>query len=248
MVNVLVPMAGAGSRFVKAGFALPKPLVSVGGVPMGKVVVDNLKNWGLQNARFVFIIQTKHAEAFDLDRYCRDWGGPSSVIVKTDGLTAGALCTCLLAVDFIDSKSPLLVANCDQYLDGHFPAFPNLISKDSKSGIVLTMRVPGKDRKWSYARTEGDQIVEVAEKKPISDLATVGVYGFSEGSGFVQAAKDMILADDRTNGEFYVAPIYNRLLSDGWIVKSVNLGMEHEIFHGLGTPEDLEAFLARGVL
>jgi dTDP-glucose pyrophosphorylase len=99
------------------------------------------------------------------------------------------------------------------------------------------------ESKWSFAKTDERGIVtEVAEKNPISDQATVGIYWFRHGAAFVRAAKRMIAADTRVNGEFYVCPVFNELIAEGGVVRTWEI--ERDQMHGIGTPEDLEAYLA----
>jgi hypothetical protein len=101
--------------------------------------------------------------------------------------------------------------------------------------------------KWSYVQRDPEgRICGVVEKEVVSDEATVGIYNFARGCDFVAAAKDMIRENDRSKNEFYVAPVYSRLIRSGQNVQTVSIGDAGEVMHGLGTPTDLEAFLGRG--
>jgi dTDP-glucose pyrophosphorylase len=100
---------------------------------------------------------------------------------------------------------------------------------------------PATHPKWSYVRTDANgMVVEVAEKKVISNTATVGIYWYRKGSEYVRYAERMIAKNFRVNGEFYVAPVFNEYLDDGKVVAAYGCYK----MHGLGTPEDLEAYLA----
>ena len=239
MINVVIPMAGRGSRFQAAGYTFPKPLIEVNRKPMIQVVVDNLDVFE-EDVRFVFLVQKEHNDKFALNyllpMVCR--GNPCEII-EVDGITEGAACTVLLAKEFINNDDELLLANSDQWVDwdsGHFLRY--MRSKGADGGI-LTFHAT--HPKWSFAKVDehSNRVVEVAEKKPISNIATVGVYWFARGSDFVSGAEQMISKDIRTNNEFYVCPVFNEVIGGG---KSV-LNYPIAEMLGMGTPEDLERFL-----
>lgn len=232
-VNVLIPMAGAGSRFAKVGFKLPKPLIDVNGKPMIQIVIDNLNI----DANFIFLVQKSHYELYNLG-ILLPLIAPGCKIVQVDGLTSGAASTTLLAKEFIDNNEHLLIANSDQFIEWDSCDFMySMIAADADGGI-LTFKA--NDLKWSYARTDAQGYVkEVAEKKPISDEATVGIYYWKQGSEYVKYAEQMIEKDIRVNNEFYVCPVYNEAIADGRKVRIFSAGK----MWGLGTPEDLEIFI-----
>ena len=255
MITYVVPMAGSGHRFSEEGWRLPKPLIPTAGGPMGMVSVACLRADG--EHRFVFLCQRKHIEEYDLGEYAQLWGGPGTVVIPVDGVTQGAACTVLLAADEIRPDEPLVIANCDQWFRSTsvgITEFTDLLGNPECDGVILTMRVKDESRKWSYVRVEECKqindtfyrnfVTEVAEKRPISDQATVGVYGFRKGSDFVRAASEMIAADERVGGEFYVAPVYNRLIREGKKIIAYPVGDLGESVRSLGTPEDLAKFNA----
>jgi dTDP-glucose pyrophosphorylase len=237
-LTIVVPMAGRGSRFADAGFTDPKPLIPVRGVPMIKLVIDNLTPRRRAH-RFVFICQREHVKAYGLEARLAAWA-PGSAIVQLDGVTDGAACSVLAADAFLDD-SPLMIANSDQYLDVSIDDY--LDSMSGLDGLIMTMTAS--DRKWSFAAVGADGLVtQLAEKEPISDEATVGVYNFARGRDFADAAREMIARDLRVNGEFYVAPVYNMLIEKGARVAIRNIGSEADGFYGLGVPADLALFLS----
>lgn len=231
-MNVVIPMAGAGSRFERAGYTFPKPLIEVAGKPMIQTVVENL---GL-DAHFVFICQRAHVERYNL-RQMLHLIAPGCDVLETDGVTEGAACTVLLASDLIDNDTPLLIANADQVMEWDPTDFYWWTANTDADGAILTHTAT--HPKWSFARTVGDQVVEVAEKRPISDQATCGVYWWRRGARFVTCAESMIQADVRTNGEFYVAPVYNQAIAMGDKI----LTWPVDAMWGLGTPEDLRTYV-----
>jgi HAD superfamily hydrolase (TIGR01509 family) len=232
-LNVLIPMAGAGSRFAQAGYTFPKPLIDVNGRPMIQVVVDNI---GLE-ANYIFVVQKEHREKYNLDTML-GLIAPKCKIVEVDGITEGAACTALLAKEYIDNDSPLFFANSDQYVDWEPVEFMYNMQETKADGGIVTFNAM--HPKWSFAKVNDKGIVtEVAEKKPISNNATVGYYYWKHGSDFVKYAEQMIERDIRVNNEFYVCPVFNQAIEDKKIIRDFKAYR----MWGLGTPEDLEFFI-----
>lgn len=239
MLNIVIPMAGAGSRFASAGYTDPKPLIPVHGVPMIKVIIDNLRP--AQPHRYIFICQRAHDAEYGLAEKLAAWA-PSCAVVLLDGLTEGAACTVLAAKEFIDSDDQLMIANSDQYVEVPVDTYLAGMNTQSLDGLIMTMA--SSDPKWSFVGIDEQRLVtRVVEKEVISNEATVGIYNFKRGLDFVRAAERMIAQDLRVNGEFYVAPAYNQLVQDSKRVGIFNVGAEGKGMHGLGIPSDLEAFV-----
>lgn len=240
MLNIVIPMAGAGSRFSKAGYADPKPLIPVHGIPMIKVVIDNLKPSIAH--RFIFICQKEHVKLYDLTEKLNHWA-PNCSIIELDGLTEGAACTVLHAKHLINSNSPLMIANSDQYIDLDIDQYLNRLNAENLDGLIMTMTA--EDAKWSFVGLNKDNLVtNVVEKQVISNEATVGIYNYAHGKDFVRAAEAMIDKNERVNNEFYVAPAYNQLIAEGQKVGIYNIGAEAAGMYGLGIPADLNLFLS----
>jgi len=169
-LNILIPMAGAGSRFEQAGYTFPKPLIDVKGKPMIQVVVENLN----MDANFIFVVRKEHRERYNLDSLLK-LIAPGCQIVETDGLTEGAACTALLAKDFIDNDAPLFFANSDQFVEWDSNEFMYKMNETNADGGIISFT--STHPKWSFAKINEEGLVtEVAEKNPISDIATVGYY------------------------------------------------------------------------
>lgn len=240
MLNIVVPMAGLGSRFAKAGFALPKPLIPVHSVPMIQLVIANITP--AVPHRFIFICQNQHIAEYDLRTKLANWA-PGCETIGIDGQTDGAACTVLAARTLIDDTSPLMIANSDQFVDCEIDDYLDDISGRGLDGLIMTMWAD--DPKWSYAAINAQgHATEVVEKQVISNHATVGIYNFRSGRAFVAAADAMIAADLRVNGEFYVAPVYNQMIAAGARIGVHDIGSVGAGMYGLGIPSDLEAFLA----
>jgi dTDP-glucose pyrophosphorylase len=227
-------MAGAGSRFEKAGYTFPKPLIEVNGKPMIPVVVENLNI----DAKHIFIVQKEHYEKYNLKYLLNLITENNCEIVQVDGMTEGAACTTLLAKELINNNEPLVMANSDQFVEWDSNEFMYSMTADNIDAGILTFN--STHPKWSFAKLNEDGFVsEVAEKKPISDIATVGVYYWNKGSDYVKYAEQMISKDVRVNNEFYVCPVFNEAIQDDKKVKVFPI----EKMWGLGTPEDLDIFL-----
>ena len=232
-LNVLIPMAGAGSRFEKAGYTFPKPLIEVRSKPMIQVVVDNIN----VDAQFIFIVQKAHLEKYNLTQTL-NLIAPNCKIVTVDGLTEGAACTTLLAKELINNDNPLLMANSDQFVEWCSDEFMYNMITSNVDGGILTFN--STHPKWSYAKIDNSGFVtEVAEKNPISNNATVGIYYWKNGSDYVKYAEQMIQKNIRVNNEFYVCPVFNEAIGNGKKIKTFNI----EKMWGIGTPEDLDFFL-----
>jgi NDP-sugar pyrophosphorylase family protein len=238
-VNVVIPMAGLGSRFVKAGYSKPKPFIDVAGSPMIERVMENLS---IPGAHYLLLGQRAHFEEHPEVAAALVARGDVTLL-PVDLMTEGAACTVMLARSLIDDRTPLLIANCDQIVDFDCAGFIAESDRRGQDGAILVFRDPERNRKWSFVRTDAAGLVQEArEKIAISDLATVGIYYFRRGRDYVAAAIDMIVRNDRSNNEFYNCPVYNYLIANG-----DRIGV-HEIaphaMHGVGTPEDLDIFLA----
>jgi dTDP-glucose pyrophosphorylase len=232
-MNVLIPMAGAGSRFAAAGYTFPKPLIDVNGKPMIQMVVENLNI----DANFVFVVQKEHREKYNLDTLL-NLIAPNCKVVEVDGLTDGAACTALLAKEYIDSDAPLFFANSDQFVEWDSNEFFYKMNETDADGGIVTFKAT--HPKWSFAKIDDNGIVtEVAEKNPISDLATVGFYYWKHGSDFVKYAEQMITNNVRVNGEFYVCPVFNQAIDGGKVIRTFDVPK----MWGTGTPEDLKYYL-----
>jgi NDP-sugar pyrophosphorylase family protein len=236
-------MAGRGSRFADAGYAVPKPLIPIHGVPMVKVVVDNLTP--KCEHRFIFICQKAHIDAYALIPRLKSYARNVEVI-DIDGITEGQVCTALLAKKFFDNDEPLMTANTDQYIDCNIDEYLDAMRSRGLDGMIMTMK--SQDPKWSYAATdENGLVVRTAEKEVISEDATVGIFNFTRGRDLVRAAEQMIQDNIRVNNEFYTCPCYNYLIREGKKIGIFGIGEEYNGMYGLGIPRDLKLFVGHPI-
>jgi dTDP-glucose pyrophosphorylase len=240
ILTIVIPMAGAGKKFQEAGYAFPKPLIDIAGKTMIELVVQNLRP--AVPHRFIFICQKEHYEKFDLHNIFKNATDNNFEVVTSFGQIKGAAPTALLATSFINTEDELLIANADQYIEGGIDGFVEKARSSSKDGLIMTFNAS--HPRWSYARTDADgNVLETAEKKVISNNATVGIYYFKKGSDFVRAAQSMIHKDIKHDDQFYICPSYNELILEGKQVAIYSI--PQEAMHGLGTPEEVAHFLEK---
>lgn len=231
--NILIPMAGEGSRFKSVGYTFPKPLIEVNEKPMIQVVVDNL---GF-DANFIYVVRKEHYEKYNLKSFL-NLITPNCKIVQVDSLTEGACSTTLLAKEYINNENPLIIANSDQFLEWNPTDFYYKMIETKADGGIVTFR--STHPKWSFAKlNESGNVTQVAEKDPISDNATCGVYYYKKGSDYVKYAEQMIEKNIRVNNEFYVCPVFNEFILDDKKIKTYDI----QRMWGIGVPEDLEYYL-----
>lgn len=237
MICIVMPMAGEGKKFAERGFTFPKPLVEVAGKPVVEIAVHNVTP--SEPHRFIFICWQDHLQKFALAEVLR-LIAPESETVAVTKPTAGALCSVLLAGEYLNNEDELLVVNADQYVDVSIDEFLMAARLGGWDGYIMTF--PSTHPKWSYVKVEGEQVVTVAEKRPISRDATVGMYYFRCVRDFLVGAERMLLKNATVAGEFYVCPVYNELILMGKRISIYRIAREQ--MYSLGTPEDVEAFSA----
>lgn len=231
-MNIVIPASGLGKRFKEVGYDVPKPFLEVNNYPMIVAVTKNVTP-KYSHSNVYWLVRPEHskqaaglATAYNL----------SVGIIEVPGVTQGAACTVLLASEYIDNRDPLMIVNSDQIVDTSIDNF--LECMDQAAGI---MTFKSTEPRWSFARCNGKMVLEVAEKIPISDNATCGIYWYHHGDEFVEFAKEMIRKNIRTNGEFYVAPVFNEYILANKPIRTYEI--EADQMHGLGTPEDYEKYV-----
>lgn len=237
-MNILIPIAGKGQRFAEAGYKTLKPFIPIPphDIPMLQGVIINLLDKRIDQ-KFVFVGRNFTSET---KRLISKWTGgkPCSFVDVEDKPQFGQAYSCLEAADEIGNETPLLIANADQLVgERHWQQnFYDFINAWRPDGCITLF--PNSHPKWSYAQISNGQIVRTAEKEVISDMATCGHYYFKHGSTFVDLAAQAFQEQEKVNGEFYVCPLYNRLILAGGKVLPYLVNN----FIGLGTPEDLNKY------
>ena len=239
-MNILVPMAGRGSRFLaeiykNSEYSKPKPIIRIAGRTMIEWALSSLPI--KENDQLIFLVLKEHVINSRIDDELRRIFGDGIKVIIVDKITEGAACTALLAKEFINNDEPLIITDSDHFVDGR-KLFEDIRYHGNKiDGIIPVFYA--NNSKWSFSKTDAEGfVIETAEKIQISRNANIGIYYFSKGRDFVWAAEEMIEENDRTNNEFFVAPTYNYLIRRG---KRIALTRPKFVF-GLGTPNDIEKF------
>ena len=239
-MNIVVPIAGRGSRFLEEShknpeYAKPKPLINIAGHTMVEWALSSYPLKGDEN--LIFIVRREHVEKAGIDRKLKEIFGENVNIIIQDVAPQGAAHTVLLAKDYINNDTPLLITDSDHFMDGN-THFSEIYNYEKIDGMIPVFYA--NNSKWSFSKTDGEgYVIEVAEKIQISRNANIGAYYFAKGRDFVTAAEEMIEENDKTNNEFYIAPVYNYMIRRGKLIRL----SRPRFAHGLGTPKDVEKFL-----
>ena len=232
-MKAILLAAGSGMRLGDLTRETPKALIDINGKTMIQVIVENLNF----PAEHIFICQKEHYENYSLKELL-ELISPKCKIIKVNEITEGAACTALLAKELINNDEELVIANSDQWINWNNQHFLTFLRNNNADGGIVTFIAS--HPKWSFVKINDEgEVTLVAEKKPISNIATVGIYYFKKGKYFVESAEQMIRKNIRTNNEFYVAPTYNEMIE----AKKKILHYPIAEMRGLGTPEDLTRFL-----
>jgi len=234
---VIVPMAGRGSRYATQGYETPKPLIQVAGKPMVLWALESLK--GVTVSKYVIVALKEHEEHFGIQKLITRHISGKVEFVWLDLVTEGQLCTVLAAKDFLDVNENVLIASSDTLVQGNLGKD---IANSNWDGVISVANLPGDQ--WSFARTDSaGKVVEVAEKKRISDHASTGLYYFRKVSTLIEHGERMINNQEKTRGEYYVIPVYQKMIESGY-----SIGISHaSAMWDMGTPEakaNFEKYLA----
>ncbi|MDA9781149.1 hypothetical protein N9535_03230 [Amylibacter sp.] len=251
-MNIIIPMAGAGSRFTQKGYSLHKPILPITSrhnllsIPM---VVEAVRDLPIDlndiNTCLLFIMREFHM-VDEIDKVLLEYF-PRAKFIIIDNLTAGQASTCLYAREYFDTNKPLMIAACDNGMD--LPDEGFLKASENFDSLIFTFRgndaVKEKPEAYGWVRTNKNAVKSVSIKKKISDNPTddhaiVGTFWFRRGSDFFKSVDQMIEKDDRINGEFYVDQVFKYLLNN-----KQNIGiLEVDKYLCWGTPKDYEAYEA----
>jgi dTDP-glucose pyrophosphorylase len=238
-MNVVVLFSGSSAAFKDAGYGYPKNLAEVGGQPLVQTVLDHLGGLHALDARFICLLRREENRTFHTGAVIQ-LAQPSATIVELASETSGAACSALLAVEQIDNNSPLVIVNGDQLLLGVdlSAAVLEFRERELDGGIIVFEDL---HPRWSFVKCDdAGYVIEAAEKRPISKLATAGFYYFARGSDFVDGANSMIKKDAQVNGLFYICPVYNEM-----ILQQKKIGVHQvpkEAYRTLSTPTDVQSY------
>lgn len=235
-LNIVIPMAGKGQRFIDAGYTIPKVLIELGGELIIKHIIETMR---VKDCQFIFIVRKDHCERYGLDKKILELE-PHAKVVKISELSQGSICTVLSAKEYFDDKYldediPVIIKDCDQIINWDPEHFLELVTRRNAEGAVVTIHTENPHYSFSRLNSNGE-VIETAEKSVISNNGHVGIYYFSSGTNLITYAERMIKKNIRVNNEFYTAPVYNQMIQDGKIILCYPVA---EMFQ-LGTPQDLE--------
>lgn len=237
MLNILIPLGSASKFFEGATYPYPMPLIEISGVPMIQHVIENLSKIN-DEKRFIFILREDDCTRHHLDSTTRLLAGEDAVIVKLQRETKGAVCSALLAIDLIANESPLIIANGDQLFDVDLNDYiARFRAEHVDAGCLCFESV---HPRWSFARVEGEDIVETAEKRPISKKAIAGFFYFSRGLDFVEASFRMIHKDANLNGQFFVSSVLNELVLENRCLRAYTIPTGR--YHTFYSPQKIKEY------
>lgn len=232
-LRIVIPMAGEGKAFKSAGYSFPKPLIDINGKPMIQWVVENINVDG----KFIFIVKEAHLKLYNL-HYLLNLIAPGCNIITVAESGTGAATTVLKAKHLFNDQDPIAVVNSDQLIAWNSNEFFYAMAADECDGGIVTFE--STHPQWSFVKVaQNGFVTEVAEKMPISNIATAGIYYFKKGCEFIRLAEQMIENDIRTLGEFYICPIYNEYVKAN---KKIRVFPVKKIW-SFSTPKDVDHFI-----
>ena len=240
MINILIPLSGKSNFFKETGYPYPKSLFEIENKPMIEYVIDQFSE--IENKQFIFVIDLDDSLKYHVDNVVKLLTNNAGIVVNVNGVTSGAVCSSLLAIDYINNNNPLIIANGDQYIDVNVANIIQDFIMSGKNAAVLTFN--SVHPKWSYIRLDvsGD-VIETAEKNPISKFAIAGTYLFDTGARFISAAMKSIYKGSSVNDVYYIAPTINEIILDGGVVG--NYTIPSEKYFSFYSPEKIKEFEKR---
>lgn len=237
MLNILVPIGGKSAFFDKQEYQFPKPLIEINSRPMIEWVVENLNTISEQK-KFIFVVNEDECVKYHLDNVLKLLDKDCQII-RLKNETKGAVCSALLAIDFINNTDRLLISNGDQIiLDDMNAVLEKFKARDVDAGVICFDSV---HPKWSYAKIDANnKIIETAEKNPISKNAIAGWYYFKQGRDFVTSAMHSIEKDAHTNGSFFIAPTLNEMVLRNKDLEICTIKKEN--YHSFYSPQKIKEF------
>lgn len=234
-LNILIPAAGIGSRFKIDGYSDIKPMIRIGEKTMIELAITSLHLIG----QYIFVVNKGNGQIEELVTEIKSVV-PDAIVIEIDYLTEGPASTALLASEYIDNDTPLVIANCDQIMEWAKDEFSNVIFNTDKDGLVVTYNVL--TEKNSYVKLdENGNAVMFAEKQIISEHSLNGIHFWKKGSDFVLSTKQMIDKNIRVNNEFYISQTYNELIGVGKKIGVYEIDTNKH--WAVGTPSDLKLYI-----
>jgi len=236
-MNIVMPMAGRGSRFNGSNYTAPKPLINVLDKPMFVHSLASINN--IEFDQLIIVALKEHDNNFNLNGLIKKYlGGKKVELILINEVTEGQLCTILKARELMDLEKSLLITSSDTIVISNIG---NEIINRAKNcvGIISVADMPGEQ--WSFAKTDkSGKVIEVTEKVKISNHASTGLYYFSNTREFLSYADKIIADKEKTKGEYYVMPVYSHYIQDK---KEISISIAKEMWD-MGTPDALSNYLS----
>jgi dTDP-glucose pyrophosphorylase len=241
-MNLVIPIASDSDFFNLAEYCYPKPLIEVCGKPIIQLVIENLVN-SLNYKKIIFIVKQSDCDKYHLDNTLNLLSPIQPIIIKLRSDTQGALCSVLLAIDYIDSSESLMISNADQIFDGGIERELKTFMESDLDAACLTFE--SVHPRWSYVRVnEQKRVLETAEKNPISKNAIAGVYLYKKGSEFLEYAMNTIKNGVSVNEKYFIAPVFNEYLLHQKKVGLIEiLNSRYHTFYSPKKIEEYESFI-----
>lgn len=236
MINILIPLAGKNQFFPEAEYPFPKPLIEFNGKTMIEHIMDNFSSIQKEK-QFIFIVNSEDCKKYHLDNVLNILTNQTCKIIKLDNETKGAACSAMMAVEYIDNETPLIISNADQLFDIDLDEV--ILSFNNRDAGVITFE--SIHPRWSYVRLDNEnKVTETAEKRPISKSAIAGFYYFKKGSDFITSSSKMIKKDASVNGLYYIAPTLNEMVLENKTISIFKI--ENDKYHTFYTPQKIKEY------
>lgn len=236
MINILIPLAGKNQFFPEAEYPFPKPLIEFNSKTMIEHIIDNFSSIQKEK-QFIFIVNSEDCKKYHLDNVLNILTNHTCKVIKLDNETKGAACSTMMAVEYIDNDTPLIISNADQLFDVDLN---EVISNfdNSDAGVITFESI---HPRWSYVRLDSEnKVTETAEKRPISKSAIAGFYYFKNGKDFISSSSKMIKKDASVNGLYYVSPVLNEMVLEN---KTINIfQIANDKYHTFYTPQKIKEY------
>jgi len=236
MINILIPLAGKNQYFSENEYPFPKPLIEFNGKTMIEHIIDNFSSIQKEK-QFIFIVNSEDCKKYHLDNVLNILTNHTCKIIKLENETKGAACSAMMAVEYIDNNTPLIISNADQLFDTNLQEVIKTF-ENSDAGVITFESI---HPRWSYVRLDGEnRVTETAEKRPISKSAIAGFYYFQNGKDFISSSSKMIKKDANINGLYYISPSLNEMVLEN---KTINIyKIENSKYHTFYTPQKIKEY------
>lgn len=236
-MTIIITMAGLGTRFRKVGYKCPKYMIEAKGKTLFEWSMDSLLGYNDCVEKYIFVVRKEDCAEKFIEEKCNQYNIKNIEIVDLDYMTDGQATTCMCAISKCNADNPILIYNIDTYVEPYEMKYSDI----SGDGHIPCFHAEGDH--WSFVKLNDEKkVVEVREKKRISDNCTLGAYYFSSAQLYKNLYEEYYSDDSKLEkNEKYIAPLYNYMIEKGMTV-TISIVDDKKV-HVLGTPEELNIFL-----